>query len=147
MLLILDNASTGIGMCKEFASDDADFAATAIEGGLLGQALNDADDGEAVVVAMITPVSNKLRIKTYVTAPTAALLGVAQATLYTLRNDGGVPKINLGVTTNGVLRFLNHDWTDAAPYSVTDTGLLPTFTGDAGDYVYAVVPAAMRHWH
>jgi hypothetical protein len=146
-LLILDNAGGDAGEAKKAASDDADFNATNIEGGLLGIAAHGCDDDEAITVDMLSPFSNVLLIETYTTAPTPAILGVAQSTLYTFRNDAGVFKVNLGVTANGIARFLNFDWTYSSPYTNTDTGLTAKTSGySAGDRVYVVIPESMRHW-
>lgn len=144
MLLILDNAGAEAGRVKEFAADDADFASTALEGGFVGVALHAATVGQPVTVSLLT-TGMGLAIETYSTAPTAAILGVAVTTLYTLRNDGGVPKVNLGTTTNGVVRFVNREYTDSQPFTTTDRGNTPTETGAAGDRVIITFPEAVRH--
>lgn len=144
MICILDNSGGGAGQVKEFAADDADFASTAIEGGLVGLALHAATVGQPITLDLFAPGMG-LCIETYTTAPTAAILGVAATTFYTLRNDAGTPKVNLGTTTNGVARFVNREITDAQPFTTTDRGYVPTETGAAGDRVIIQFPEAVRH--
>jgi hypothetical protein len=145
MLVILDNSGSGVGSVKNFAASDADFASTALEGGLVGVALHGATDTQPVQVALLV-AGMALDIETYSTAPTAAILGVDPTTYYTLRNDAGTPKVNLGTTTNGVARLVNYDWTDAVPLTTTDRGYTPTMTGAAGDRVLITFPEAVRHY-
>ena|SRR3990167_3432231 len=145
MLCILDNSGSGAGQVKAFAASDADFASTAMEGGLVGFARHAALVNEPVTLDIIT-AGSVWSIETYTTAPTAALLGVAPTTYYTLRNDAGTVKVNLGTTTNGVARFVDRDWTDAAPFTTTARGLTPTETGAAGDRVLIQFPESVRHY-
>jgi hypothetical protein len=143
MLLILDNSGGGVGRAKEFAADDADFASTAMEGGLLGFARHAAIAGQPVEYDKIIG-GMQWAIETYTTAPSSTELGVAPTTYYTLRNDGGTVKVNLGTTTNGVARFdailpKLPPTTTARGNQWPDTGLA------AGDKVLISFPEAVRH--
>jgi len=108
--------------------------------GIIGVACHDAAaDLDAVEIALLEGVA--LVLPTYTTAPTLAILGVAQTTLYGGYLDSSVYKIDLGNTTNGLFRFINFTWPDSRPLGATATGLRPKQSGwAAGDRVLCRIP-------
>lgn len=148
--LVILNTTTAL-VTRAAASGSA-IDSTTISGGILGLARNATDaSGQTVSVSLLTSFTG-LTIPTYSTAPTLALLGTAPTTYYTGRNDGGVFKINLGTTTNGVFRFWNMDEDSGRPLVVggvtaagLQTGLHYKTSGyAAGDNVKVIVPTAYR---
>jgi hypothetical protein len=145
--VILDNSGAEAGMVKNFVGANTAFDTDALEGGVVGIAENGAADGQPVVVALFTAASNFMRIATYSTAPTMAILGVAAATLYVLYNDAGIPKVSLGTTTKGIVRFVGFDPNTSDTFTTSARGLTPMQTGyAAGDTVLVSVPESIRHF-
>lgn len=145
MLLILDNSGGGVGRVKPFAAANADFDTDSLEGGFVGFATADYATGELVTFQKILG-GMMYAMETYTTAPTATLLGVAPTTYYTLRNDAGTVKVNLGTTTKGCVRFEEFDLTDQALSDVSPNVIGADTGGAAGDRILVSFPASVRHY-
>jgi hypothetical protein len=152
-VVILDSGSTDQGQVKPAVARGAGgaLAASGVEGGIVGRALNDADENEAVQVEIIDS-QTVLQIPTIDTSagtavPAETLLGVAYNTHYVLYRTVNTDNWALDLaTTSGVLHFVNFCHSDV-PVGSQLNGFAPMRSGYTyGDRVLAQVPALARLW-
>lgn len=158
-ILIVDNSGSGAGQVKHAAAVSTGFVSTAMEGGLVGVACNDAASGAMVKVALFTSWTGlALPAKASTTLdPGEAALGVAPTTYYGLYRTsaalGGGWEVDLDTTTNGVARYVAPDPADNVSYGVTVTsgvGVQGSFgtanTGGDATLIHVMFPASVRFY-
>lgn len=116
--------------------------------GLVGVALNSVVTVETDPVDVALFESLYLILPAKTTAPTLAILGVTQTTLYAGDFTSDVLSILLGTTSNGVLRMVNFHWPESRPLVSTNKGLALTVpTGDTDARVLCRVPLDLCFTH
>lgn len=140
--------STATGKVGHTAAGASLASNTANFGGVVGFAKNGTTAGDQPVLVEPIVGGKAYELQSFGSAPTLALMAAGLTTYYVIRNDAGVPKIDLATSTNGIAKPVNLAFTDGLPPVATTTGAYaPKLTGYAvGDNVWATFPEAVRHF-
>lgn len=130
------------GQVTKCAASGSDVTSTTGIWGIMAQDSN-SQAANTLVAVNVLGIDDLLVLPSFGTAPTIAIVGNGANTAgYTIRNDGGVYKINLSTTANPVVRARNLDLSDGR--DATGQKFKATFS--VGDRVICKVLGAARQF-